>query len=493
MNETKPVSGWGRYPRTEARVSMPTDLDELRKLLDGGLRGACIARGSGLSYGDSALAPEIISSRDLGHRCELDRTSGVLRCSAGLRLREVLREVVPQGWFLPVLPGTGEVSVGGAVAADVHGKNHHRDGSFCEHARELTLVLASGEVVRCGPGRERSSAQAESAASGKAAGQTLSPGGEASSCGDSENASSQNSRQASGANGDFGADLFRATCGGMGLTGIVLEAELQLAPITSARMASESLPAANLAQCFELLEEHEQSHYSVAWLDCLARGPRMGRGTVYLAEHEAHGELRYRQRRSVAVPFATPASLLNRPGLALFNATYFHWQKLRTGRSSQGIDSYFFPLDGIGNWNLLYGGAGFLQYQFVLPDAAARQGIAEVLRRASAAGKGSFLSVLKKMGPANGNLLSFPTSGYTLALDFKREASLFPLLEELDSIVLDHGGCIYLAKDARMSETVFQQSYPDWQRFLAIKQAVDPAMRFRSAQSERLGLTGAKP
>ena len=344
----------------------------------------------------------------------------------------------------PVLPGTSLVSVGGAVAADVHGKNHHRDGSFCDHLRELTLMLADGEVERCGP--------------------KLRP------------------------------ELHQATCGGMGLTGIILEAELQLVPIQSSMMATRSLPAANLDACFDLLDAHGGARYSVAWLDCLARGPGMGRGMVYLAEHDSGGELPSRRHSSsgasLAMPFTTPGALLNRHSLSLFNSAYYRWQRFRAGRGRQHREAYFFPLDRIRNWNRLYGAAGFLQYQFVLPTDAGRKGIAKVLRKVGEAGKGSFLSVLKKLGPANGNLLSFPLDGYTLALDFKREASLFPLLEELDAIVLDHGGRIYLAKDARMGETVFKAGYPEWERFMEVKQQVDPAQRFRSAQSDRLGLTG---
>lgn len=434
------IHGWGRYPKLVARQHEPADVDGLRTVLEGESPGVCIARGSGLSYGDSALAGDVISSLGLRHVCELDSATGVLRCTAGLSLREVLREIVPRGWFLPVLPGAAMVSIGGAVAADIHGKNHHRDGSFCEHVLNLTLMLADGEVVHCGPSQR--------------------------------------------------PELFRATCGGMGLTGIILEAEMQLVPIASSTMIARSQPAAGLDECFELLEVHEQARYSVAWLDCLARGPRMGRGIIHLAEHEVGGELRKRGRPGLRIPFTTPGKLLNRHSLSLFNSAYFRWQNFRAGRNRLDHEAYFFPLDRIRDWNRLYGAAGFLQYQFVLPTEAGRDGIATVLQRVSDAGKGSFLSVLKKMGPANGNLLSFPTGGYTLALDFRREASLFPLLEQLDTIVLDHGGRIYLAKDARMSETVFKAGYPDWEKFLAIKQQVDPNMRFRSAQSDRIGLTG---
>ena len=229
---------------------------------------------------------------------------------------------------------------------------------------------------------------------------------------------------------------------------------------------------------------------SFSFVAGLARGPRMGRGIIHLAEHEVGGELRNRVRLGLQVPFTAPGKLLNRHSLSLFNSAYFRWQNFRTGRNRLNHEAYFFPLDRIRDWNRLYGPAGFLQYQFVLPAESGRDGIATVLQRVSDAGKGSFLSVLKKMGTTNGNLLSFPAGGYTLALDFVREASLFPLLEQLDAIVLDYGGRIYLAKDARMSETVFKAGYPDWERFLAIKQQVDPGMRFRSAQSDRIGLTG---
>ncbi len=467
--------GWGRYPAIEARRFEPSNIDHLRAALADPSLNAIIPRGGGLSYGDSALSETVVGSRKLPRSWELDEAAGVLRCGAGFGLREVLRRVVPAGWLPPVLPGTANVTIGGAVAADIHGKNHHRDGSFCDHVRELRLLLADGEIARCGPGHR--------------------------------------------------SELFQASCGGMGLTGIILEAELKLAPITSSLMAAESLPATHLEHCFDLLEEHRDVHYSVAWLDCLARGQRLGRGVVFLAEHAASGELRYPDRRRLAVPFAPPAGLLNRHSLSLFNSAYFHWQLLRAGgrrlgadrnrsnpnRNGSGsaarpdssaqfeasgnsldLDAYFFPLDHIRNWNLLYGKPGFLQYQFVLPLESARLGMAEVLGRVGRAGKGSFLSVLKKMGPANDNPLSFPMSGYTLALDFRREPSLFPLLDQLDRVVLDHGGRIYLAKDARMSEAVFKAGYPGWQRFAAVKQQVDTRMRFRSAQSDRIGLTGPR-
>lgn len=436
--------GWGRYPKTTAELIEPADTPALQKLLSAkGKTSPTIAHGAGRSYGDSALASRLLSSRFLDSFLELDEERRTLRCGAGVTLGEILRIGIRRGLFLPVLPGTKQVSVGGAIAADIHGKNHHRDGSFCEHLIELVLVLASGELVRC-------SAQ--------------------------EN-----------------AELFRASCGGMGLTGVIVEATLRLTPIESGYIQQHSHVAANLNECFELIEENGDSHYSVAWLDCLARGDRLGRSVLFLGEHaparNRKSDRMVQHRAGPGVPFSTPGFLLNRATMSLFNSGYYGLQRRKPGSSLLDYDRYFFPLDGIANWNRLYGARGFLQYQFVLPHDAALQGITSVLDRIGEQGKGSFLTVLKKFGEANANLLSFPRAGYTLTLDFKNEPSLFPLLEELDRIVLDHGGRLYLAKDARMSEQVFKSSYPNWEEFVAIKNKYDPKNRFASLQSTRLGLT----
>ncbi len=436
--------GWGRYPTTTAELIEPADARSLQKLVAAKTKSAtCIARGAGRSYGDSALAEELITSRFLDSFLELDEETMTLRCGAGMRLGEILKVCIPRGLFLPVLPGTQEVSIGGAIAADVHGKNHHRDGTFCEHLKQLRLVLACGEVVNCS---------------------------------EKEN-----------------GDLFRATCGGMGLTGIILEATLSLAPIESSYIEQRSLVARNLNECFDLIAENADSKYSVAWLDCLARGDKLGRSVLFLGEHapanSRRSDKKPRERSSVGVPFSTPAFLLNKTTMSLFNASYYNLKGRKKGRTTLAYDKYFFPLDSIANWNRLYGARGFLQYQFVMPGDAALEGITSVLENISRLGKGSFLTVLKKFGEQNENLLSFPRSGYTLALDFKYEATLLPLLDELDRIVLDHGGRLYLAKDARMSEEVFKASYPNWERFVAIKNEIDPKNRFASLQSNRLGLT----
>lgn len=434
------VYGWGRFPRVAAEVLEPVDFDSLKKIISAKKNaGSLIPRGAGRSYGDSSLAGTMLSSRFLDSFSALDEDQATIHCGAGMSLDTILKVCIPKGLFLPVVPGTKHVSVGGAIAADIHGKNHHKDGTFCEHVVEILLLLATGEVISC--------------------------------------SKQENSK------------LFHATCGGMGLTGMIMEATLRLEKISSVSINRQSLIANNLEHCFDMLEENSDCKYSVAWVDCLSSGKELGRSVIYLGEHAEQGELKYKSRRGPTVPFSTPAFLVNKFTMGLFNKAYYSLKKKGAHDSAVGYDAYFFPLDNIGNWNRLYGSKGFLQYQLVIPTDNARHGIAEVLTKVSNAGKGSFLAVLKKFGEANANLLSFPMAGYTLTLDFKNETSLFPLLDELDKIVVANGGRIYLAKDARMSESIFKAGYTNWEIFLAVKQQFDPSNMFGSLQSERLGLT----
>lgn len=438
-------TGWGRYPQVAADIYEPVDATAISKFVTTKKNAPLITRGAGRSYGDSSLCERLLSSRFLDSFISVDEAKANLRCGAGITLEEVLRLAIPKGWFLPVLPGTRYVTVGGAIAADIHGKNHHIDGAFSAHVKQISLLLASGEVVIC---------------------------------------SEQDN-----------SDLFRATCGGMGLTGVIIDATLSFKRVSSVFINRQSLIADDLESCFSSLEEHEDSKYSVAWLDCLAKGNALGRSVIYLAEHiedESKGErkeLKFKSRGGLSVPFNTPSFLLNKYSMGAFNKTFFSLKSRASKSAKVHYDSYFFPLDNIGHWNRLYGSKGFLQYQFVVPTKTAFDGITEVLNKVSASGKGSFLSVLKKFGAANKNYLSFPMEGFTLTLDFKYEEKLFALLDELDAIVIKHGGRIYLAKDARMSQDVFRAGYPQLDKFLQVKQQFDPDCVFASKQSERLGLT----
>lgn len=432
------LSGWGQYPKIETDLLQVHSQRKVAEMLSEPGEKSLIARGMGRSYGDSALAAQTLSTLHLNHLIDFNTDSGEIRCAAGVTLAELLEIFVPRGWFLPVTPGTKWVTVGGAIASDVHGKNHHLHGSFCDHVSQLKLALANGDIVTC--------SRTENAA------------------------------------------LFHATCGGMGLTGIILNATFQLIPIQSAMMAESSYKTANLAETLERFEEFEQATYSVAWIDCLSSGQKLGRSLLMLGEHLTQGDLQAHRSAKLKVPFNMPSPLLNRYSVQTFNTLYYHKQTRTHAQREVHYNPYFYPLDGLHDWNRLYGKNGFTQYQFVLPKAAGLEGMQAILQRIVASRRSSFLAVLKAFGKANDNLLSFPMEGYTLALDFKIDASLFAFLDELDRMVLDYGGRLYLTKDARMSEHTFKQSYPNWEAFAQLRAQTGADRCFHSLQSLRLGL-----
>lgn len=431
------LHGWGRFPRLDAQLALPLSVGQCAATLRAS--APLIARGLGRSYGDSALAPQVLCTRYLDHFRTFDAATGLLTCAGGVSLDSILRNFVRRGWFLPVTPGTRFVTVGGAIASDVHGKNHHRDGTFCAHVRQIELLLGNGERITASP-TER-------------------------------------------------PDLFHATCGGIGLTGIILSASVQLKRILSSDILETTIKAPSLDAALEAFEAHAASTYSVAWIDCLARGASLGRSLLMLGEHAPDGALALQTRPSKPVPFDMPAALLNRTTVQAFNTLYYG--RVRRTQSTRRIpfEPFFYPLDALAHWNRIYGKPGFVQYQFVLPKGAGAAGLHEVLERIAQSGRGSFLAVLKVFGAANNNLLSFPTEGYTLALDFKAEPAVFELLDTLDRIVLQHGGRLYLAKDARMSEATFKASYPRWQEFEATRARWYAHGHFASLQSRRLGLS----
>lgn len=428
------LQGWGRYPRTEGLTLWPSALGDIPQMLGQPL----IPRGYGRSYGDSSLAPVALETRRCNHLLAFDQSNGLLHCQAGASLSDILAVFVPLGWFLPVTPGTRFISVGGAIASDVHGKNHHVDGCFSTCLEEMELLLADGSRVTC-------------------------------------------SRSERG-------ELFRATCGGMGLTGIILTAKLRLRRVPSAFIEQTTHKASNLDEALDLFERHHASTYSVAWIDCLARGKALGRSLLMLGEHSPEGGLQLPMRPALGIPMDMPGFLLNRYSIQAFNALYYNRIQRPESHQRVSYEGFFYPLDGISQWNRLYGREGFVQYQFVIPREAGLLGLRAILKRIADSQRGSFLAVLKAFGPHNGNLLSFPLEGYTLALDFKMEPNLLPLLDELDAMVLDHGGRLYLTKDARMSAATFKRSYPNWQQFQAVRASVGALGRFASLQSRRLGL-----
>jgi decaprenylphospho-beta-D-ribofuranose 2-oxidase len=430
------LSGWGQYPAIDACSIKPSSQAMLRAHLNTQQTASTIARGLGRSYGDSALAKHVIDTRYLDHLLAFNPTTGLLSCQAGISLAEILAVFVPQGWFLPVTPGTKFITLGGAIACDVHGKNHHLAGSFCHYVQSITLALTADRVLVCS--REQH------------------------------------------------ADLFFATCGGMGLTGIILQASFTLKAIRSAYVQQTLIKTANLHETLAQLEMHATSTYSVAWTDCLTRGKQLGRSLLLLGEHAEDNDFTLRPRKKITIPMSMPSSLLNYYTLALFNRLYYHYPR----KTSQRVDydRFFYPLDKLDAWYRFYGRRGFVQYQCVLPKPHASAALTDIFKRLHRDRYGSFLSVLKSLGASNDNLLSFPMPGYTLALDFKLTDGLLLWLAELDRIVLDHGGRLYLAKDSRMSESTFKQSYSRWQQFQQIRQRYGVSDSFASLQSTRLGL-----
>jgi FAD/FMN-containing dehydrogenase len=411
------------------RVAGPSFRDELDVLVESGssAENGILAGGLRRSYGDSCLNGDgaMIDMTGLDRFVSFDRATGLLVAEAGVSLAEILKIAIPAGYFLPVTPGTRFVTLGGALANDVHGKNHHLAGTLGRWIREFNLLRSDG-VERV-------------------------------------------------VNRDDTTGLFAATIGGLGLTGIVTRVVLELAPIASSNMRVETIPFGNLAGFFALAAESELTHdYTVAWVDCLAKGNALGRGIFTRARHSADGELRVYSGRRPFVPIDAPGFLLNRLSLSAFNDIYYRF----AGRSRQATVSYdpfFYPLDAIEGWNRLYGRRGFYQYQSVVPPNNAEAATAQMLRTIADAGQGSFLAVLKTFGDvASPGLLSFPMKGTTLALDFaNRGPSTLSLLDKLDTIVREAGGRLYPAKDGRLPPAMFRAGYPALEQF---RTHMDPGM-----------------
>lgn len=430
------VSSWGNYPKHDCKgheFASPAALAEVLCSHED-----LIPRGNGRSYGDSALGDNVIMMRRHDLILGFDETSGVLHVQAGIMLADILDLFLPRGWFPRVVPGTKLITIGGAIASDVHGKNHHLAGCFSECVQSLTLMLPGGETVSCGP---------------------------------NEN-----------------VDLFHATCGGMGLTGVILDARVELEQVSSTRINQRTIKTRNLAETFDRFEESQSSTYSVAWIDCLAGGDKLGRSVLTTGEFETDGSLSREIRKTLNVPCNMPTIMLNKWSVSAFNAFYYRYSGRHNTNSSVELDSFFFPLDAIGHWNRIYGRRGFTQYQFVLPKEVSYDGLAEALGIIEAAGLGSFMAVLKLFGKANSNYLSFPMEGYTLALDFKIQRKLFGLLDRLDELVLRYGGRHYLAKDARLPAPVFEKSYAGVESFREIRKKYGMSSTFQSLQSRRLGI-----
>lgn len=438
---TETYQGWGRAMSATAEVARPERASALgpiiadcqRVLPIGGLR----------SYGDTALAANghALRTERLDRLIDFDPQTGILEAQAGITLGEILRVMGPQGWMPAVMPGTGFASLGGAISNDVHGKNHHAAGSFGQHVESFDLIGADGQTQRVTP--------------------------------------------------QGAPELFKATVGGVGQTGVIASARIRLAHCPSALMDIQERQITGLSEFFEAFDAASEP-YQVGWIDALATGSKLGRGIFEAADFAGPGMTPSEGAKSRSLPFQPPGFALSAPIVRAFNAAYL-WRIPDLGRRViRPLEAFFFPLDAITNWNKLYGKTGFHQFQCVLPDEAARAGLTLILTRIAEAGIASPLAVIKKMGPGRAGFLSFPMEGMTLAVDLPNKPRALSVLNDVNRIALDHGGRVYLAKDSSLDRSTFAGMYDELESFQEAVAKADPGGKFASRMSERLDLRGAQ-
>lgn len=437
------LAGWGNYPTAQSFVTIPSKEDELKVLVT---RGNLIARGLGRSYGDQAINENktVCICTRMHHFLSWDEHSGMLECEAGASLEEIITTFAPRGWLPMICPGTKFVTIGGAIANDIHGKAHHADGSFINCVVSFTILLANGAVATAS--REEHS------------------------------------------------DLFTANFGGLGLLGIILTAKIRLRKIETTYFRQQSIKVNNLPEMLDALEQYRAYNYSVAWIDPLATGKKLGSGVLTVGNAARLDELPEILRKDplkihsiskLSVPFFLPGFVLNSFSVSLLNKVIGFIQN--SPEPFVHYEKFFFPLDMINNWNRGYGKRGFIQYQFVIPEQNGFSTLSSILEMIALSGCNPFLNVFKKMGEGQG-ILSFPFHGYTLAIDFPVTPKLKAFTRQLDEVVLKAGGRIYLGKDAMLNKETFQAMYPQYKEWLSIKAKYDPTNAFTSDISRRLGL-----
>ena len=437
------ISGWGLYPKIRVKKKKPNNIDELIKAISS---GTTIARGNGRSYGDSSINKlNTIDMCKFNRLLEFNEKTGLVVAEAGVLLKDIIDIFLPKKWFPKVTPGTKYVTLGGMVATDVHGKNHHKDGSFSNYVEWIEIINNDGKIVRC----------------------------------------SRNENK----------ELFLWTLGGMGLTGVIIKVAFFLKRIKTAWIIQELFVGENIYKTFEIFEKNIDSTYLVAWIDCYSKGNNLGRSLTMIGEHAKKDEinLRYKsypfyipKKLKVKIPFFFPSFVLSNFSVKIFNYLNFLLGKLKKGRKIIDWDSFFYPLDKFLNWNKIYGNRGFIQFQCVIPLTNAKKGITELLKFISQSKSNSFLAVLKRFGEQESNF-SFPMEGYSLALDFPINKENLLLLDSLDEITIKYGGRFYLAKDSRLRRKTFEKSDERIRSFQSFRKK-KLSKKFTSCQSDRLGL-----
>lgn len=439
------LSGWGNIPKSTSKVTYARDVQDMVKTLNG---DQLLSRGLGRSYADQATNTQhlVVKMEKMNHFLSFDAERGILTCEAGATLEEIIIHLAPRGWFPMITPGTKYITVGGAIANDVHGKAHHADGSFVNCVYDFTILLANGQVVR--------------------------------------------------ASREENQDLFWANFGGLGLLGIILTATIQLRRIATTYFKQQAFPARNLTEMLQAIDDCDQDYtYSVAWIDPMAKGRNLGRGVLTTGNHAGIYDLpdklkdeplKIGKKPKLTVPFYLPGFVLNSATVRMLDVVLYWMQKSAPAISH--YENFFYPLDMINDWNRGYGKRGFIQYQFVIPMQNGHENIRTILTEITRSNCIPFLNVLKRFGKDQGGLLSFPFEGYTFAIDFPITPQLKPFTRKLDQMILDMGGRIYLGKDAYLDEPTFKAMYPQHKTWLEIKKKYDPTNLFSSDLARRIGL-----
>jgi decaprenylphospho-beta-D-ribofuranose 2-oxidase len=437
MNHKENLSGWGNNINVNSNIYLPKNNDDITNLYKKGIALNSITRGLGRSYGDSSLDNSIISLKNYEKYIKFDNELGTLECSSNYSLNEILKLIVKKGWFFNVTPGSKFITIGGAIASDVHGKNHHLDGSFCDYIFSFKIITSQGILYNCSK--------------------------------------------------EENLELFQASCGGMGLTGIIVSAKIKLLKIKSKIINTEIIKTKNLEQTIKSFKKFNANKYIVAWIDALAKNEHMGRSVIFIGNHSDEGDLNFFEKIKFSIPKIFPGFLLNKYIIKAFNKFYYFIHK-NNKKIKQSLNNFFYPLDSIGSWNNLYGKEGFIQIQILITEKNFEEVICKTLEFFQKKKQFSFLTTLKELGIGNENYLSFPSKGYTLTLDLKMNSNLKTIYEEFELLLAQYKTKVYLTKDSFMSKKYFEDTYKKLNKFKEIKNKYDPLNVIKSFQSRRLGL-----
>lgn len=436
MNNLKTISGWGLYPKLKSYIYETNgQVDDFNKKNND---NPVTIRGNGRSYGDSSLGKTIFKTLKLNKIINMDSSQGHIVLQGGVLLDDIIQYIVPQGWFLPVTPGTKYITIGGAISSDIHGKNHHLVGCISKFISYFKILVPDQGELYCDK--------------------------------------------------DTNTDLFKNTFGGMGLTGLILEVGLNLLKIQSSYIDQISIKTKNLEETFSIIEKNLDAEYCVCWLDSTAKNKNLGRSIVYLGKHSNDDNILIKNKKVININKKFIPKICSNYLFKNLNFLFYKKNIFRKKINKIYFDKFFYPLDKISNWNYFYGKNGFLQYQFCLPHQNSYDGILEILKTIQKSNNTSFTTVLKLMGDQNTNTLSFPIKGYTLALDFIRNKNIFELLDSLDKIVIKNRGRVYLTKDARLEKKSFIKMYENYTNFIEIRKKYNLLNKISSNQSIRLDI-----